>query len=191
MLAARGRLGVVAEHPGPQELAHVGRRARRARRPRVVAISCAGVHSACTVIWLRVRVPVLSEATTVVLPSVSTAGSRRTMARRRAIRCTPMASAMVTTAGRPSGTAATARLIPASAASPVGNPRIAATTARATAAIAIARVIARPTRSSWRVSGVSSGCCSPSSSAIRPSSVSSPVATATPSPDPAATVVPA
>ena len=48
---------------------------------------------------------------------------------RRAIRRTPTASAIVTTAGSPSGTAATARLIPASAASASGKPRTAATTA--------------------------------------------------------------
>jgi hypothetical protein len=53
-------------------------------------------------------VPVLSEQITVVEPSVSTAGSLRMTARRRTIRCTPMASAMVTIAGRPSGMAPTA-----------------------------------------------------------------------------------
>ena len=47
----------------------------------------------------------------VVLPSVSTAGSLRTMARRAAMRCTPMARAMVTMAGSPSGMAATARVM--------------------------------------------------------------------------------
>ena len=59
------------------------------------------------VISLRVRVPVLSEQMTVVAPSVSTAGSRRIAALRRAIRCTPIASVMVITAGRPSGIAPT------------------------------------------------------------------------------------
>ncbi len=63
----------------------------------------------CTVISLRVSVPVLSEQMTVTEPSVSTAGRRRMMALRRAMRCTPMASAMVMIAGRPSGIAATAR----------------------------------------------------------------------------------
>ena len=65
--------------------------------------------TACTVISLRVRVPVLSEQITVTEPSVSTAGSRRTMALRAAMRCTPMARVMVMMAGRPSGMAATAR----------------------------------------------------------------------------------
>ena len=56
-----------------------------------------------------VRVPVLSEQITVVLPRVSTAGSLRMMARRRAMRATPMARVMVMAAGRPSGMAPTAR----------------------------------------------------------------------------------
>ena len=47
---------------------------------------------------------------TLVEPSVSTAASLRTSALRRDMRSTPTASATVTTAGRPSGTAATARL---------------------------------------------------------------------------------
>ena len=59
-------------------------------------------------ISLRVSVPVLSVQMTVALPRVSTAGSLRIRAWRAAIRCTPTASAMVTVAGRPSGTAATA-----------------------------------------------------------------------------------
>ncbi len=54
-------------------------------------------------------VPVLSEQTTVTDPSVSTAGSRRTIARWRAMTRVPIASVMVTIAGSPSGMAATAR----------------------------------------------------------------------------------
>ena len=60
-----------------------------ARREPVSRTSPAGVHAARTVIWFWVRVPVLSEQTTVVLPRVSTAGRRRTTARRRAILATP------------------------------------------------------------------------------------------------------
>ena len=60
------------------------------------------------VISLRVSVPVLSEQITVVAPRVSTAGRRRTMAWRAAMRCTPMARVMVMTAGRLSGTMPTA-----------------------------------------------------------------------------------
>ena len=62
-----------------------------------------GVQIARTVIWFSVSVPVLSEQTAVVLPSVSTAGSRRITARRRAIRDTPMARMMVTWRGQPLG----------------------------------------------------------------------------------------
>ena len=53
------------------------RRDGSAQRP------AAGVQTATTRISLRVSVPVLSVQMTVVLPSVSTAGSRRTTARRR------------------------------------------------------------------------------------------------------------
>ena len=66
--------------------------------------------SMVTVMRFSVRVPVLSEQIVVTEPSVSTAGSRRMSARRRTMRCAPRASEMVTTAGSPSGTAATARL---------------------------------------------------------------------------------
>ncbi|PPA79868.1 MAG: hypothetical protein C00003105_00079 [ANME-2 cluster archaeon HR1] len=56
-----------------------------------------------------VSVPVLSDPMTVVQPSVSAAGNRFTIAFLRAIAVTPIARAIVTTAGRPSGIAATAR----------------------------------------------------------------------------------
>jgi len=51
----------------------------------------------------------LSEQMTVTLPRVSTAGSRRMMAFRRAMRDTPIASMIVMAAGRPSGIAPMAR----------------------------------------------------------------------------------
>ena len=69
-----------------------------------------GTHSSFTVMRFWVRVPVLSEQITDAQPRVSTAGRRLTMAPRPAMRCTPMASTMVTMAGSPSGIAATARL---------------------------------------------------------------------------------
>lgn len=56
-----------------------------------------------------VRVPVLSEQITVVQPSVSTEGRERTRAFSLAMRRVPRARQVVTTAGRPSGMAATAR----------------------------------------------------------------------------------
>ena len=61
------------------------------------------------VIRFWVRVPVLSEQITEALPNVSTAGRRRMRAFFFTIRWTPMASTMVTIAGRPSGMADTAR----------------------------------------------------------------------------------
>mmetsp|Transcript_9059 Transcript_9059/g.20558 ORF Transcript_9059/g.20558 Transcript_9059/m.20558 type:complete len:267 (-) Transcript_9059:1016-1816(-) len=61
-----------------------------------------------TVISFFVSVPVLSLFITVRLPSVSTHGSLRMMAFCLAMEDTPSASAMVTTAGKPSGMMATA-----------------------------------------------------------------------------------
>ncbi len=66
------------------------------------------VTTCATTISLRVSVPVLSVQITDTDPSVSTAGSLRMMAWRRDMRCTPSARVMVSTAGRPSGIAATA-----------------------------------------------------------------------------------
>ena len=56
-----------------------------------------------TIISMSVSVPVLSEQMRATEPSVSTAGRRRTIALRAAIRWTPIASVMVMRAGRPSG----------------------------------------------------------------------------------------
>ena len=56
--------------------------------------------------------PVLSEQIAEVEPSVSTAGSRLTIALRRAISRVPIDSSAVTTAGRPVGIAATASATP-------------------------------------------------------------------------------
>ena len=63
-----------------------------------------------TVILFCVSVPVLSEQIYVAAPSVSTAGRRRMTALLFAILCTPSERTTVTTAGSPSGIAATARL---------------------------------------------------------------------------------
>mmetsp|Transcript_33816 Transcript_33816/g.80058 ORF Transcript_33816/g.80058 Transcript_33816/m.80058 type:complete len:251 (-) Transcript_33816:1125-1877(-) len=62
----------------------------------------------CTDIWLVVSVPVLSEQITEQHPSVSTAGRCRMSALRFAMRRVPSARHVVTTAGSPSGMAATA-----------------------------------------------------------------------------------
>ena len=70
----------------------------------------------------EVSVRVLSVHTTVVEPRDSTAGRRRTMARRCAMRRTPTARAIVATAGSASCTAATASAIAVSSTSPSGTP---------------------------------------------------------------------
>ena len=61
-----------------------------------------------TIISISVSVPVLSEQMRDTEPSVSTAGSRRMMALRWAMRCTPIASVIVMIAGSPSGMTETA-----------------------------------------------------------------------------------
>jgi hypothetical protein len=71
---------------------------------------------------LRVSVPVLSEQTVVTDPSASTAGSLRVIALCRAICCTPIASVIVTSAGSPSGIAATAKPMAAETSSANGIP---------------------------------------------------------------------
>lgn len=65
-------------------------------------------HTLRTEIMFVVNVPVLSEQITVVQPSVSTDGNERTIAFCFAIFFVPSAKQVVTTAGRPSGIAATA-----------------------------------------------------------------------------------
>ncbi|KNC30583.1 hypothetical protein FF38_11994 [Lucilia cuprina] len=62
-----------------------------------------------TVISFLVNVPVLSEQITLTQPKVSTVGSFLTIALRLAMRITPKAKVTVTTMGKPSGIAATAR----------------------------------------------------------------------------------
>ena len=70
-----------------------------------------------TVIRFWVSVPVLSEQIVVTDPSVSTAYSRRMRALLASIRWAPRVRVMVTTAGRLSGIAATARLTAVSSSS--------------------------------------------------------------------------
>jgi hypothetical protein len=63
-----------------------------------------------TIISISVSVPVLSEQIRETEPRVSTAGRRRMMALRWAIRCTPIARVTVISAGNPSGITDTAML---------------------------------------------------------------------------------
>ena len=70
--------------------------------------SDSAVTADTTIISISVSVPVLSEQMRDTEPSVSTAGRRRMMALRCAMRCTPIASVIVISAGRPSGISDTA-----------------------------------------------------------------------------------
>ena len=70
--------------------------------------SASAVTAETTIISISVSVPVLSEQIRDTEPSVSTAGRRRMMALRCAMRCTPIASVMVMIAGSPSGMTDTA-----------------------------------------------------------------------------------
>jgi hypothetical protein len=141
------------------------------------------------VILLSVSVPVLSEQIAEVDPRVSTAGSRLTMALRRAISLVPIESSAVTTAGRPVGIAATARVTPVtnsvSNESPLISPRM-TTIASATPAIA-AMIFDRP--SSCFCSGVFSVSVLASMLAMWPISVAIPVSVTTSSPRPRVTDV--
>ena len=136
----------------------------------------------------------MSEQITVVLPSVSTAGSLRTTARRAAMRCTPMASAMVTMAGKPSGMAPTASVMakmtdsrrPVSRSTPPSDIARAVPTKRITT-----EITAMPTVSTMPIlcKAMLSGVChrsvvSPSIVLMRPSSVPFPVVVTTPRPVP-------
>ena len=149
------------------------------------------MSSTTTVIRFWVSVPVLSEQIVVTDPSVSTAYSRRMRALLASIRWAPRVRVMVTTAGRLSGIAATARLTAVSSSSSRSSPRsspMPETTSTMTPA----------TRAS-PLTSVSSRCCSgvlPASaprnrSAIRPSSEPMPVDVTTSVPRPAVTLVPA
>ena len=94
----RRRAGAAAPAELPRRLvADAGRRSSAAP----------AAQASRTVISFCVSVPVLSVQITVQAPSVSTAESFLISALRRAMRCTPIASASVTVGRSPSGTKAT------------------------------------------------------------------------------------
>ena len=133
--------------------------------------------------------PVLSEQITEVEPSVSTAGSRLTIALRRAISRVPMDSSAVTTAGRPVGIAATASATPVMNSVSNDSPRarpMSTTRTRAMPAI-VAMIFER--LSSCFCSGVLSASVPASRCAMWPISVSMPVAVTISSPRPRVTEV--
>ncbi len=157
----------------------------------VTASSRSPVWIAATVIALRVSVPVLSEQMTPTVPSVSTAGSRRIIALRPAMRCTPIARVMVMIAGRPSGIAATARPTEARNISVAVKSRTRTPKAKlAEASTRIAAVSQRPNWAICRSSGVVSCCTFATMALMRPISVAAPVATTMPAPWPWVTRVP-
>ena len=127
----------------------------------------------------------------VVLPRVSTAGRWRMMARRRAMRATPMASVTVTAAGRPSGIAPTASATAAMNISKAVSPRARPIPKVSKARPPIAQSSQFEKAVILRVSGVTSWSAPVISPAMRPVSVASPVAMTMPLPSPAITVVPA
>ena len=133
--------------------------------------------------------PVLSVQICEVLPSVSTDASRLTMAPRLASRPVPMARVNATTAGRPSGMAATASdtALTNSALNSCSRISPRTKTRTMTPPAMIARVRLRV--SIWRCSGVGPGLALCSMSAIRPVSVSMPVAVTSTSPRPRVTAV--
>jgi P-type E1-E2 ATPase len=82
------------------------------------------VTAETTIISMSVSVPVLSEQIRDTEPRVSTAGKRRMMALRCAMRCTPIANVTVMSAGNPSGITDTAMLTTAWNTSTKGMSRI-------------------------------------------------------------------
>ena len=137
-----------------------------------------------------VRVPVLSEQMTSVQPKVSTAWSRRIRERCFTIRPTANAKEMVTMAGSPSGTAATARLTPVSSISKRGSPRRIPAPATMAQIIRQPMAIYLPSWSSFFCRGVCSSSISPIIPAILPIWVPMPVAMTRPTPRPAVRMVP-
>ena len=113
------------------------------------------------------------------------------MARRFAMRATPMASVTVTAAGRPSGMAPTASATAAMNMANADSPRSRPTPAVSTARPPIAQSSQLEKVAILRVSGVVISGALAIRSAMRPVSVASPVAMTRPQPWPATTVAPA
>ena len=121
-------------------------------------------------------VPVLSVAITLAEPSVSTADSRRTIAPRAAMERAPWASAIVTAAASPSGTAATATETPTRKASCRDEPRSSIPAASRVMTAPPSASMSRESEARRRWSGVGGGVAAAARRAIWPSSVRTPVA---------------
>ena len=140
-----------------------------------------------TVILFSVSVPVLSQHTTVALPSVSTAGRLFTSAFFFAIRCTPNAIIMVAVAGNPSGIMDMASEMPRNtSSSQPRSMRVSVKPIISMTAATIRPITVRilPTELSLRFMGVWKSSCCLSMPAILPTSVFMPVPTTTPTPLP-------
>ena len=137
-----------------------------------------------------VNVPVLSRQKTCTEPSVSTASRCLTATLRDRISLMPIASVVVATAGRPSGTAATASETDDFSISSSGKPLTSPTanTPAHTAPLSSASCV--PILSSCLCIGVSGDSASPTMVCIWPSSVALAVPTTTPVPLPPETWVP-
>ena len=113
-----------------------------------------GITSSRAVILFSVRVPVLSEQIAEVEPSVSTAGSRFTIALRFAISRVPIDSSAVTTAGSPVGIAATASATPVTNKVSKDSPRARPSSTTTTSAAAAIEAMIFDRASSCFCSGV-------------------------------------
>jgi hypothetical protein len=127
---------------------------------------------------------------TFTLPSVSTLERRRTITFRFTILWTPRARPSVMTAGRPSGTAATAKLTERKKASTRSPRRRACVTKTTVTTPRQSPTSAFPNAAMRRSSGVISGGSRWRSPAILPSSVRMPVAVTIASPFPAVATEP-
>src|SRR5690242_12873233 len=141
------------------------------------------------VIWFSVSVPVLSELIAEVEPSVSVDCSRFMIAPTRASACVPEARIAITTAGRFSGMAPTAKATAAVKTTVNLSPRTRFKTIDTTKAIPAIHRICRVSLSSWRVSGVFAACSACNIPELWPTSVAIPVAVTTSSPEPRVTLV--
>ena len=144
-----------------------------------------------TAINPSVRVPVLSVASSVTEPSVSTAARLRTTACREAMRRAARAMLRVTTSGSDSGTAATMRLTPVRSIRSTGSPRnspSAKTREHSTTAATARWPESRLIRS---CNGVRRCCVPTIRAAMRPVALAEPVAVTRAVPRPRTTAVPA
>ncbi len=145
---------------------------------------------ATTLILFSVKVPVLSKQITCTEPRFSTAANLRINTLRRCMSLMPIASVVVATAGKPSGTAATASDMVVINSSNKGLPRAKPIIKTSPQIPALTSASCMPMASICFCIGVCGASDSPTSSCILPISVWRPVATTTAVPLPPVTNVP-